>query len=171
MVRRSIPRVSATLLAATVALTAAACGADADRAATVSQSWSGVSPTGNALDLGYIVTGIISGDDRAELAVVPATAPGTATATCSDDAARLTVDGWTIETTRGSQTLQVVNDTAGFGRADIDASAAPAPELAESITWHDDGRIDLTVAAETPHQWSTQGRFYVGATITCADTA
>lgn len=154
-----------TAVAALVAL-AAGCASGSDRVGTVSQSWTGISPTGNSLDVGSIVAGIVTDDgDRNALTVLPVTG-NTATAECAGDTVTLTVDGWTVATTRGDQSITVHNNARGVSSTVLDLTR-PVPGLTESITWHDGGRVDITAAADTPTSWGTAGTFAAAATVIC----
>ncbi|MGB7237802.1 MAG: hypothetical protein WBD41_17730 [Rhodococcus sp. (in: high G+C Gram-positive bacteria)] len=154
--------------AALMALTAlTGCSTAGDQPATVTQPWTGVSVTGNALDLAAIVAGTTDpdGTDRTGLSVIaPAVAADRVHASCTGDtAAHLDIDTWHIEI--GTDTVTVHNIDRGLSAADL--ATTPIEGTEGAVTWHD-GRVDVTAAADTPAGWNIPGRIYIGATVTCA---
>lgn len=163
--RHCILAVPAALVALTV-LTGCSTRGDA-RPATVTQPWTGVSVTGNALDLAAIVAGTTDPDglDRGGLSVIaPAVAGDRVHASCTDtSAAHLDIDDWHIEI--GTDTVTVHNIDRGLPAADL--ATTPIEGADQAVTWHGGGRVDVTAAADTPAGWNIPGRIYIGATVTC----
>ena len=160
---RAVPVMAALAIAAT-----AGCSSTSDdQPAIVTQPWTGVSVTGNALDLAAIVAGTTDpdGTDRSGLSVItPAIAADRVHASCTDaSAAHLDIDDWHIEI--GTDTVTVHNVDRGLPASDLHTT--PIEGADQTVTWHPDGRVDVTAAADTPAAWNTPGRIYIGATIAC----
>lgn len=150
-----------------IAVLAGCSSTSEDQPAAVAQPWTGVSVTGNALDLAAIVAGTTDPDglDRSGLSVIaPAVAGDRVHASCTDtSAAHLDIDDWHIEI--GTDTVTVHNIDRGLTAADL--ATTPIDGTESAVTWHPDGRVDITAAADTPAGWNIPGRIYIGATITC----
>ena len=157
----------AALSVSLIGLTAGCSTADNTAPATVTQPWTGVSVTGNALDLAAIVAGTTDpgGTDRSGLSVItPAIAADRVRASCTkSSAAHLDIDDWHIEV--GADTVTVDNIRRGLPASELHTT--PIEGADQAVTWHPDGRVDVTAAADTPAAWNTPGRIYIGATIAC----
>lgn len=165
--RHRLPTAAPVVAELAIAVLAGCSSTSADQPAAVTQPWTGVSVTGNALDLAAIIAGTTDPDglDRRGLSVIaPAVAGDRVHASCTDtSAAHLDIDDWHIEI--GTDTITVHNTDLGLPAADLDTTPIDGTESA--VTWHDGGRVDITAAADIPPAWNTPGRIYIGATVTC----